>query len=259
MQLLRTSHPGPTFVVTLVGFLMARSLTSDLKAFLIGVTIFTGQLCVGWTNDLVDYESDRAEGRTDKPIAQGLISPEAVTRATFITLAVTSALSLFGPLGIRGGLLHLLGVGCGVSYNFYFKRTLLSPLPYLIAFAAFPSAIVISQNKNPPIWLIVAGALFGLAAHFANVVKDMDVDRAGGVGGLPQLLGSKASLFIAGISLLEIAIILGIVTKQEFVIPVSAVVFISLFVLPKRFSFPLVLGVAVLDVAVLVSQALSTL
>lgn len=253
IRLLKTSHVGPTLVVTLVGTLIASSLTSVPRSLLIGAAVLTGQLCVGWTNDLVDEEGDRAEGRIDKPIAQGLLARDVVIGATKIALALTVSLSLLGPLGIRGGLIHLLGVGCGLAYNFFFKSTLLSPLPYAIAFAALPSSIVLSQGYVVPIWLITAGALFGLAAHFANVVKDMEQDRIAGIKGLPQLLGSKVSLFIAGLSLIEIGIMLGVVTKNRAVIPLSILTGIFIFALPKKYSFPLILAIAVVDVGVLVS------
>ncbi len=253
MRLLRTSHFGPTVIVTLVSVLLARSVLSSGKAFWIGSAVFAGQLCVGWTNDLVDMRSDRAEGRKGKPLAQGLISPVYVARATYIALCLTIGLSLLGPFGLRGGLVHLLGVGCGVSYNFYFKRTLLSPLPYLIAFGALPSAILISNNLVVPIWLVMAGALFGLAAHFANVVKDIDADRANEINGLPQIIGAKVSLFIAGISLIEIAVIVGVVTKERFVIPISLVAFVGLFALPRRYAFFLIMALAVFDVFALVT------
>lgn len=240
-------------VVTLVSVLLARSITSGANSFWIGLAVFTGQLCVGWTNDLVDMESDRASNRKGKPLAQGFISPVLVARATYIALSLTVGLSLLGPFGLRGGLLHLLGVGCGVSYNFYFKRTLFSPLPYLVAFAALPSAILISKNLTVPIWLVMAGALFGLAAHFANVVKDMDADIANQINGLPQIVGAKASLFIAGISLIEIAAILAAVTKRDFLVPASLLSFVGLFALPRRFAFYLVMALAIMDVVVLVT------
>ena len=253
MRLLTASHFGPTFVVTLVSVLLARTVTSGPNSFWIGLAVFTGQLCVGWTNDLVDMESDRAEGRKGKPLAQGFISPVLVARATYIALSLTVGLSLLGPFGLRGGLLHLLGVGCGVSYNFYFKRTLLSPLPYIVAFAALPSAILLSTNVIAPTWLVIAGALFGLAAHFANVVKDIDADIANHINGLPQVVGAKVSLFIAGISLIEIAAILGVVTKRNYLIPLSLIAFVGLFALPRRFAFLLVMALAIMDVVVLVT------
>jgi 4-hydroxybenzoate polyprenyltransferase len=44
-------------------------------------------------------------------------------------------------------------------------------------------------------WL--GGALFGMAAHFINVIKDMKQDQVSGIQGLPQRLGTKKSILVA--------------------------------------------------------------
>jgi 4-hydroxybenzoate polyprenyltransferase len=105
--------------------------------------------------------------------------------------------NIFGPLGFKGGLLYLLGVGCGIAYNFYFKFTLLSPLPYAVAFALLPSCIAISKDVTPPLWMWLGGALIGCAAHFINVIKDLDQDRQSNIKGLPQRVGKRGSVAIA--------------------------------------------------------------
>jgi 4-hydroxybenzoate polyprenyltransferase len=46
-------------------------------------------------------------------------------------------------------------------------------------------------------WL--GGALFGMAAHFINVIKDMDEDQKSGINGLPQRLGKCRSIMAAAI------------------------------------------------------------
>jgi 4-hydroxybenzoate polyprenyltransferase len=91
----------------------------------------------------------------------------------------------------------MLGIACGVAYNFYFKFNLLSPLPFAIAFAALPSSVVISKDLNPPVWMLLGGALFGMAAHFINVIKDIDQDQESGINGLPQRLGRRNSIVAA--------------------------------------------------------------
>jgi 4-hydroxybenzoate polyprenyltransferase len=45
--------------------------------------------------------------------------------------------------------------------------------------------------------MILGGALFGVAAHFINVIKDMDQDHASGIKGLPQRCGKKGSMIVA--------------------------------------------------------------
>jgi 1,4-dihydroxy-2-naphthoate octaprenyltransferase len=44
-------------------------------------------------------------------------------------------------------------------------------------------------------WL--GGALLGMAAHFINVIKDMDQDQQSGINGLPQRLGTKLSVIVS--------------------------------------------------------------
>lgn len=114
--------------------------------------------------------------------------------------------NLAGPLGIKGGLVYMLGIACGLAYNFYFKFTPLSPLPYAIAFAALPSCIAISKEITPPTWMWLGGALFGMAAHFINVIKDMDEDQESGINGLPQRLGKKRSI-IAALALIALGVL----------------------------------------------------
>ncbi len=254
MRLLRTSHLGPSIVVTVVGFLLSRSIWPVGPALVIALTIFSGQLCVGWSNDLVDVESDRSEGRKDKPLASGEISRRTVTIAAVASALLCVPLSLCGPLGVRGGSVHLLGVSCGLAYDLYFKRTLLSPLPFIIAFAALPTAIALSKNHTAPFWLISAGGLFGVAAHFANVVKDMNRDRARGLRGLPQLLGTRASLAIAGAALLIISALLANHTHLWIPMLISTFAVLLLLLAPIRFSFPLVMALALTDVIILVSH-----
>jgi 4-hydroxybenzoate polyprenyltransferase len=259
MPLLRTSHLGPTLLVTLVSYLLAIPLWQPASSLLIALAVFTGQLCVGWTNDLADEDDDRRHHRMNKPIATGDIKAQTVISATYISLALCVVLSLFGPLGIRGGLVHLLGVGSGISYNFYFKKIWLSPLPYLVAFAALPSCIVLSKKSTVPLWLISAGAIFGIAAHFSNVVKDMEEDRATQILGAPQMLGTRMSLLISGISLVAIALILNSVTHKPFLIPIAFLALLCLFALPKRFSFTLIMIMALIDVGVLVTAGAASL
>jgi 4-hydroxybenzoate polyprenyltransferase len=51
------------------------------------------------------------------------------------------------------------------------------------------------------------GAIFGMAAHFLNVLKDMDQDHASGIKGLPQRCGKTGSI-IAAIILIALGVTL---------------------------------------------------
>ena len=193
----QASHFGPTLIVSAIAFGFGTYYWWEGPAYVIAFTVATGQLVVGWSNDLYDYKDDLAHKRTKKPLVSGLITPQYLTKWLRFMVPFSFLANLFGPLGIKGGLVYMLGVACGVAYNFYFKFSALSPLPYAIAFAALPSSIAISKEITPPLWMLLGGALFGMAAHFINVIKDMEEDHLSGIQGLPQRLGTKSSILVA--------------------------------------------------------------
>jgi 4-hydroxybenzoate polyprenyltransferase len=195
--LLQACHFGPTLIVSAIAFGFGTYYWWEGPAYVIAFTVATGQLVVGWSNDLYDYKDDLAHKRTKKPLVSGLITPQYLAKWLRFMVPFSFFANLLGPLGIKGGLVYMLGIACGVAYNFYFKFSALSPLPYAIAFAALPSSIAISKEITPPLWMLLGGALFGMAAHFINVIKDMEQDHISGIQGLPQRLGTKISIIVA--------------------------------------------------------------
>ncbi len=195
--LLKASHFGPTLLVTAITFGFSTYYWWEGPAFVIAFGVFTGQLVVGWSNDLYDYEDDLRHNRLNKPLVSQTISKETLQKWLRFMVPFSFIANLLGPLGIKGGLVYMLGIACGVAYNFYFKFSPLSPLPYAIAFAALPSCIAISKDLTPPTWMWLGGALLGMAAHFINVIKDMKEDQISQIGGLPQRLGTTKSIILA--------------------------------------------------------------
>ncbi len=195
--LLKAAHFGPTLLVTIISWFFAAHYWWEGPAYLIAFGVFTGQLVVGWSNDLYDYSDDLKHNRQNKPLVAGTISESFLKRWLAIMVPFSFAANLLGPLGFMGGALYMFGISMGVAYNFYFKFNIFSWLPYALGFAALPSCIAISKDISPPIWMWLGGALFGSAAHFINVIKDMDQDRASGIGGAPQRIGKRNSVVVA--------------------------------------------------------------
>ena len=191
------SHFGPTVIVTTISLTLSFFYTSWQNAIMIAFGVALGQLVVGWSNDLYDYADDLSHQRMNKPLVKGTITRELLMRCLIIMVPLSFLANLLGPLGINGGLVYMFGIACGVAYNLYFKFNIFSPLPYALAFAALPSSIVIAQEQTPPVWMWLGGALFGVAAHFVNVLKDIDEDQISGIGGLPQRLGMRNSIISA--------------------------------------------------------------
>ena len=204
----QAAHFGPTMLITAISFLLASRLWWEGPAYVIAFTVFLGQLLIGWSNDIYDYQDDLKHNRVNKPLVGGQLKIEKLRRATFILLPFAVIANLLGPLGLKGGAVYLLGVGCGIAYNFYFKFRITSALAYLIALAALPASIFYAVDRNPPLWVLATSSLLGVAFHFANVLKDLSADRDSQIGGLPQRLGKRTSLIIIAILLIIVITIL---------------------------------------------------
>lgn len=190
----RAAHPGPSAIVTIVGIVLGIALGySPARLVLLGAVVLTGQLSIGWSNDWIDARRDSSVGRTDKPVAQGLITSAQVRTAALVAAGLTVVLGLM--LGPWAALANAVAVGVGWAYNAGLKATPLSAVPYLVSFGLLPAIATLGQREPEPVavWVILVGALLGTAAHFTNVLPDLEDDRATGVRGLPQLLGARVS------------------------------------------------------------------
>ena len=251
--LLVAAHFQPTIFVTAVSFLLARELWWEGPAYIIAVGVFFGQLVVGFTNDLNDFADDSRHHRVEKPLVAGSLTETKLRKAIWVSLAFAIVLNLFGPLGIKGGLIYLFGIGCGVTYNFYLKSTPLSPLPYFLAFAALPASVVVATDRTPPLWLLGAGALLGVAAHFANVIKDLKEDVESGIRGLPQIIGEKNSRAVTAFILILTTIILTQVIENILTLTIGLLGSLFLLFGGKRFVFPAIMLVSLLNVLLLIA------
>lgn len=187
-------HPVPTLAVTAISAGLAALAGLSLgRGALMVAAVFAGQLSIGWSNDAIDAARDRAIARSDKPVALGAISSRAVGVAAGVALLVTVLLSL--ALGWLPGVASLTVVVCGWLYNLGLKATVFSFVPYAIAFGILPAVATLSLPDPvwPAPWAMVAGALFGVSAHLANVLPDLDDDVDAGVRGLPHRMGARAT------------------------------------------------------------------
>ena len=206
--LLRAAHPLPSVAVT--AFTAAAAAAAGRSAggcLLVAAAVATGQLSIGWSNDLLDRHRDGLAARSDKPLASGEVSPRLVAMSCSLAVLLCVPLSLAS--GWVAGAAHLVAVAGGWAYNLGLKRTVLSALPYATSFALLTAFVTLGLPGSPwpRAWALAAGALLGVGAHFLNVVPDVEADLASGVRGLPQRLGAGRSA-VLGALLLWVACVL---------------------------------------------------
>jgi len=193
ISLLRASHPEPAVAVTAVAALLSVGLDRPVPGVVAtAATVLASQLAIGWTNDAIDAPRDALVGRTDKPVAAGILDRRLVACLGAIAALATVPLGFLS--GWPAGLVATLALASALLYDWPLKSTPASVLPYTVSFAALPAFVVLGAGKTPPLWLLAAGGLLGAGAHFVNTLPDLDDDVRTGVRGLPHLLGRRGSL-----------------------------------------------------------------
>ena len=188
------AHIGPSVLVTLVTVLLA--VVSGLEPWrvvVLGATMAANQLSIGWSNDAIDAARDVDAARIDKPVVRGEVSPRTLMVLAVVAAGTSVLLSLvLGPAVV---LINLIVIGAGWAYNAGLKRTVLATLCYVVAFGLLPLLVSLAREEPRPAawWAIVMGAMLGLAAHFANVLPDLNDDKRHGIRSLPHRLGARAA------------------------------------------------------------------
>ncbi|WP_314149366.1 UbiA family prenyltransferase [uncultured Leifsonia sp.] len=198
LSLLLASHPGPTAAVTVIATGLGIGLGyPPARLLVLAVAILLGQLSIGWSNDWLDAARDRSVLRADKPAARGDIPVHVVRASAFV--AVATALLATVVLGWAALAAHAVAIAGGWAYNLGLKRTAFSFVPFAVSFGLLPAIATLGQEHPawPAPWVLVAGALLGVAAHITNVLPDLADDARTGISGMPHRLGARRSGVLA--------------------------------------------------------------
>jgi 4-hydroxybenzoate polyprenyltransferase len=258
VALARSSHPEPVVLVTTVSGVLAAIAGRGLGTVWVVFAVLAGQLFVGWSNDYFDRKRDRDSGRSDKPLAQDVIQPNAVAAAAVIAGVVAIPLSLAS--GLAAALVHYVGILSATAYNLGVKATVFSVLPYVLSFSLLPAFVTLGLAPShwPPAWAMVAASLIGVGGHFAQARPDVARDRRQRVLGLPQLVGDRASAVLAALFLAAGSVTIAAGTRNALpllaILPALGVAFT-----PPLIAFRLTLLTAGIAVAAFVASAGSAL
>src|SRR5689334_25366883 len=98
--LVRTAHPRQgVLTAAALAAVAALDARPGREIALVAVTVLVGQTLLGWHNDIVDRDLDRAHHRTGKPIADGRLDTGTAW------FAWCCGLLLLVPLAVNNGVL----------------------------------------------------------------------------------------------------------------------------------------------------------
>ena len=267
MALIRSSHPIPCLAVALFSGLLAIGLGLPMeRAGLIFTAVLLQQISVGLSNDWIDYPRDMAANRIDKPTVSGLVRVSWLRTGSLFAIALAIVTSL--AMGPSAFLVMLLMLLAGWSYNLGMKLNWLSPIPYAVGFGTIP--IFVGMAASEPFWvepwIVLAAALLGVSAHFANVLPDMQADKLTGVRALPHLIGQRLSAVVIALSALAATLL--VVTQSKNLPAEAAIVglaatvvlagiasLLSLRAQPPRIAFLLLILASLVNVILLMFGA----
>jgi 4-hydroxybenzoate polyprenyltransferase len=196
----RVIHPFPTalnVMATLALAVIAYDAVPPAGVLLrLAAAMFFAQAAVGATNDYFDRDLD-ARTKPFKPIVRGFIEPR--TALLIAGLSSIAAGALTATFGGRAIAVAAVGLAAGIAYDVRLKRTLLSPLPFMVALPALPFWVWLSLGRFSPQlwWLLLFSPLVALAVHLSNTLPDLALDRAAGVRGFAHAIGERASIALA--------------------------------------------------------------
>jgi 4-hydroxybenzoate polyprenyltransferase len=94
-----------------------------------------------------------------------------------------------------------------------------------------------------------------VAAHFANVLKDLDQDLTSGIKGLPQRLGKKKSRIICGALLITLTLTLNSANPNQVLLIVGLIGALLTAISSDRWIFKALMITAIVDVILLLEAA----
>lgn len=165
-----------------------------------------GQLAIGAVNDLVDAPLD-AIVKPGKPIPAGVVSRSGALIVTYGGLIVMTVLSL--TFDVASFFLCALGTGTGIAYSVWFKRSIWSWIPYLIALPLLPIWVwqSLASIDRGLFAIYPIGAMAVIAVQIAQSLPDVDADRESNVRTLAVALGFERARLVCWSALLLAAVL----------------------------------------------------
>lgn len=194
---LATHFPQALTMVLLATVSSALIGQHGIPLLYLAIAAAAGQASIGWGNDYIDRNIDKALNRVHKPSVKYSLEANTLRTPIFVALVVMVPFS-FLAAGWAGGLAHILAVASAQIYNLYLSRTIWSWVPYAVSFALFP--VFIAQSKSYELWpsweIISIAVCVGVIAHVFNAWPDIKIDKEANLGGLVISLGKSRSIVL---------------------------------------------------------------
>lgn len=205
---IRLIHIVPVLTITIIVSILAYfSLdgVSPIGAFILTVLIaFFQEGFIGIQNDFLDREDDKLYNKR-KALVEGWIQPKTAFWLMIVFYIIFTGLSFgLGFYAVIGYWIVLVLQGINLLcmlYNFIFKNTPFSLIPYLICFPLAPVYVWLALGgfELVHLWYIPIIIFTAIAGHLANELPDLKKDKKFGKKNFAVFIGEKNSIIICWI------------------------------------------------------------
>lgn len=196
VQLLQAAHAKQAITTALAMALAAAVAGRPAReTAVVLVTVLVGQTILGWHNDIVDRQRDKAHGLTGKPVAMGRLTTDTLWYAVLVAALLLVPLAI--TTGIKAGCLYLASVAVGLLGNVVLRTGFFSWWSWAVSFALLPAYLSFggwggqAEGNPPETSIVVLAALLGIGVHFMRAVWGLVADHEDGWTYLPLKLGLK--------------------------------------------------------------------
>lgn len=187
-----------------IGFFVSGVLAGDLIGFqleyLIGfLIIFISEAGAFAINDYIDYEIDKSNKRSDRPLVLGLITQKTALITAIVFLLVDLVLVLF--LNRVALILALVSIPIFYIYSLGLKRKILVK-NLLIAYSysgtiMFGSLVTDTILEPIIIYFALMGFIIGLGSEIMFDIADVEGDKELGINTIPNKFGLKSAALVS--------------------------------------------------------------
>ncbi len=195
-------HPFPLVMIALLTYLFSISAAKGFPPFpkitVIIAAICCSQISINSLNDFFDRELDH-RFKPNKPISSGRLSPKEVVVLAIVSFFTMCILAIkFGPISL---LLGIIGTGAGFLYDVKLKRTILSWLPFMIAYPllVFWTRMALGEFEWKLLWAYPIIGLLSIGIHITNTLPDLESDISFHLRGLVHILGKNKSVILGAV------------------------------------------------------------
>lgn len=187
-----------------ISFFVSGILSGDLIGFqfeyIVGfLIIFLSEAGAFAINDYIDYEIDKSNNRSDRPLVLGLITRKTAIVTAVVLLLIDLMVVLF--LNIVALFLALLSIPIFYIYSLGLKKVIFMK-NILIAYSysgliLFGSLVSDASLEPIIIYFAIMGFIVGLGSEIMFDIADIEGDEALGISTIPTKFGVKTAAIIS--------------------------------------------------------------